>query len=269
MNYMGIHPQGLGLIPIFFITVACGIVSGFHATQTAIISRSVRNEKEGRTTFYNMMILEGFIAMTWAAAAMGIMASGQADAATAPTTVVGMVARDMLGSVGGTIAILGVIVLPVTSGDTALRGLRLMVADYFHIDQKSAKNRVLLSAVLFVVVAAVLVWAKFATGGFNILWRYFAWSNQTIAIFAFACISIYLGGRGYKYAPLMALIPGAFYTFITVSFIMNAAIGFNLPMTVAFIIGAAAAVAFFVASLIAGRRLHASKAPIEVAPVYA
>ncbi len=267
LNWMGIHPSQ-NLIPIFFITVACGIVSGFHSTQTAIISRSVRSEKEGRLTFYNMMIAEGFIAMTWAAAAMGVINLGLADSATAATNVVGIVARDMLGPIGGTIALLGVIVLPVTSGDTALRSLRLTIADYAKLDQKPVKNRLTLSAALFVVVAAVLVWAKFSAEGFNILWRYFAWSNQTIAVFAFACIAIYLGGRGYKRAPFMSLLPGAWYTFITVSFISNATIGFNIPMNIAYFIGAAAAIAYSVLVYRTGVKLFESKNPIESAAIY-
>jgi carbon starvation protein CstA len=268
LNWMGIHPSQ-NLVPIFFITVACGIVSGFHSTQTALISRSVVSEKQGRNTFYNMMILEGFIAMIWAAAAMGVMNLGMADASTAPTAVVGIVALDMLGPVGGIIALLGVIVLPVTSGDTALRSLRLMISDRMGYDQKPMKNRLLLSGGIFAVVAAVLIWAKFSAEGFQVLWRYFAWSNQTIAIFAFAIIAIYLFGRGYKAAPFMSLIPGAWYTFVTVSFIMNAAIGFNIPMNIAYIIGVVAALAYSVAVYRTGVKLHESKAPIEAAAVYA
>ncbi len=105
--------------------------------------------------------------------------------------------------------------------------------------------------------------------GFTILWRYFAWSNQTIAVFAFACISIYLGGRGYKHAPFMAIIPGAWYTFITVTFIANAAIGFNIPMNIAYVIGVVAAVLYIGAIMRAMGRLYTSKLPIEDTPVYA
>ena len=122
-------------IPVFFITVACGILSGFHSTQTAIISRTVKSEKQGRMTFYNMMVIEGFIAMVWAAGAMGVYNLGlqTADASLATDTI-GVVCKHLLGSVGGIIALLGVIVLPITSGDTALRALRLTIADSFHID---------------------------------------------------------------------------------------------------------------------------------------
>lgn len=237
-NWMGVHPAGTPFIPIFFITVACGILSGFHATQTAIIARSVTSEKQGRLTFYNMMIIEGFIAMCWAAGAMAIMNKGIADATTPATAIVGIVSRDMLGNVGGILAILGVIVLPITSGDTALRGMRLMISEYLHIDQKSSANRLKVSIPIFILVGAILVWAKFANNGFTILWRYFAWMNQTLAVFALGLATIYFVAKGQKNASLMPLLPGMFYCFITTSFILNAKIGFNIPMTIAFVIGA-------------------------------
>ena len=162
-------------IPIFFITVACGILSGFHSTQTAIISRTMKSEKEGRMTFYNMMVIEGFIAMVWAAGAMGVYNLGlQAADASLATATIGVVCKHILGPVGGIIALLGVIVLPITSGDTALRALRLAVADGLHIDQKSTKKRLGLAAIIFILVAVILVFAKSNADGFNILWRYFA-----------------------------------------------------------------------------------------------
>jgi carbon starvation protein CstA len=273
-NWKGVHPSGLHLIPIFFITVACGIVSGFHSTQTAIISRTVTHEKQGSTTFYYTMILEGFIAMVWAAAAMGALNKGIALGGATPTpapAVVSIVAYDMLGSVGGIIASLGVIVLPITSGDTALRSLRLMVADAIGYDQKPMSNRLMLSIVLFVLTAGILYWSKTDANGFSILWRYFAWSNQTIAIFAFAIISIYLFGRGYTKAPLMSLIPGMWYAFITCSFICNANIGFNLSMNVSYIIGVVFAFVYAFLICKTGKALNASRlagALIEPKPIY-
>ncbi|MFR1615838.1 MAG: carbon starvation CstA family protein, partial [Dysosmobacter welbionis] len=173
-------------IPVFFITVACGILSGFHSTQTAIISRTMKSEKQGRMTFYNMMILEGFIAMIWAAAAMGVYNLGLQEVnASLATGTVGIICRDLLGPVGGIIALLGVIVLPITSGDTALRSLRLSISDSLHIDQSSKPKRLGLSAIIFALVAVILVFAKSSPDGFNLLWRYFAWSNQTLSLFAF------------------------------------------------------------------------------------
>ncbi len=231
---VGVHPQGLHFIPVFFVTVACGIVSGFHSTQSTLISRTIRNEKEGRMTFYNMMIAEGLIAMIWAAAAMGVMKLGLATYETSPTDIVGIVAGDLLGSVGGIIAIIGIIILPITSGDTALRSMRLIIAEAIKVDQSKKTNRLGVSLVIFAVVAAILVFAKLNAGGFNVLWRYFAWANQTIAVFAFAMITVYMMRN--KRPFIMALIPGMFYMFIISSFILNAAIGFNLPWTASYII---------------------------------
>lgn len=241
----GVHPQGLHFIPVFFVTVACGIVSGFHSTQSTLIARTMEHEKEGRMTFYNMMILEGFIAMIWAAAAMGVMKLGFASADTSATEVVGIVAKNLLGSVGGIIAIVGVIVLPITSGDTALRSLRLMTADALHIDQSKKKNRLALSLAIFALVAVLLIFAKMNAGGFNVLWRYFAWANQTIAVFAFAMIAIYMMKHKLPYG--MALVPGMFYMFVISSFILNAAIGFHLPWVASYVTGGVLTVLYAVA----------------------
>ncbi|MBO4396247.1 MAG: carbon starvation protein A [Eubacterium sp.] len=241
----GIHPFGEHFIPIFFVTVACGIVSGFHSTQATLVSRAVTDEHEGRTTFYNMMILEGFIAMTWAAAAMGAMYMGIADADAlhgAPTSVVGIVARDMLGSIGGVIAIVGVIVLPITSGDTALRSLRLIIGDALHIDQTKKKNCLPMALVIFGVVAAVLIYAKMDSNGFNILWRYFSWANEVTAVFAFTLITAYMIKNKMPY--LIALLPGCFYCYVCISYILNAKIGLHMSWTVAYIVSAVLTVAY-------------------------
>ena len=232
-------------IPIFFITVACGILSGFHSTQTSIISRTMKSEKEGRGTFYNMMVLEGFIAMVWAAGAMGVYNLGlqTADPSLATQTI-GIISRDILGNVGGIIALLGVIVLPITSGDTALRGLRLIIADTFHIDQSSNTRRLALSSVIFALVAVILVFAKMSPSGFNTLWRYFAWSNQTLSLFAFAAIVVWMFENNKGKWSWVPLIPAAFYVFVTVTYITNARIGFNIPWSIAYVIGAVSAVIY-------------------------
>ncbi len=232
-------------IPIFFITVACGILSGFHSTQTSIISRTMKSEKEGRGTFYNMMVLEGFIAMVWAAGAMGVYNLGlqTADPSLATQTI-GIISRDILGNVGGIITLLGVIVLPITSGDTALRGLRLIIADTFHIDQSSNTRRLALSSVIFALVAVILVFAKMSPSGFNTLWRYFAWSNQTLSLFAFAAIVVWMFENNKGKWSWVPLIPAAFYVFVTVTYITNARIGFNIPWTIAYVIGAVSAVIY-------------------------
>lgn len=243
-DYGGYFAEG-HFLPVFFVTVACGILSGFHSTQTAIISRTMKSEREGRSTFYYMMILEGFIAMVWAAGAMGVYNLGlqEADSSLATGTV-GIVCKDLLGNVGGIVALLGVIVLPTTSGDTALRGLRLTIADTLHIDQSTNGKRLGLSAIIYILVAGILVWAKFVPSGFSVLWRYFAWANQTLSLFAFACITVWLFENGKGKWAWMPLIPGTFYAFITITFIANAKIGFNIPWTGAYIIGAVLAAVY-------------------------
>ena len=224
-------------IPIFFVTVACGIVSGFHSTQCTLISRTLKHEKEGRTAFYTMMILEGFIAMVWAAAAMGSVNLGLATEEMLnqnPTEVVGIVARNMLGNIGGVIALIGVIVLPVTSGDTALRSLRIIISDAAHIDTTKKRNSLMVALPIFAVVAVILVFAKLSPDGFKILWRYFSWANETIAVFAFTMITVYMKRQRMPY--LMALLPGMFYMYVVMSYILSARIGFNLPWTASYIV---------------------------------
>ncbi len=241
-NFAGVHPSGSPLLPVFFVTVACGIVSGFHSTQATLIGRSVSDEREGRHTFYDMMILEGFIAMIWAAAAMGIYYKGVPAELIGKPAVIGMVANDMLGTIGGFIAVLGVIVLPITSGDTSLRAARLMIADAIGYDQSVARNRVILTTAIFIPVIAILVFAKVNAQGFNILWQYFAWANQTIAVFAFAMISLYLYKLKKPY--LISLLPGMFYMFIISAYLLGAKIGFGLPQNIANIIGVVLALVY-------------------------
>ena len=259
--YYGDYFSANHFIPIFFITVACGILSGFHSTQTAIISRTMKSERQGRMTFYNMMVLEGFIAMVWAAGAMGVYNLGlQAADAGLATATIGVVCKDILGPVGGIIALVGVIVLPITSGDTALRSLRMAVSDALHLDQKNVAKRLSLAAVIFALVAVILVFAKMNAEGFNILWRYFAWSNQTLSLFAFIAISVWMFENGKAKFVWMPLIPGAWYAFVTITYIVNAKIGFNVPWGAAYVIGIAAAVIYVALILWYGKKRAARKA---------
>lgn len=248
------HPTGQSYIPVFFITVACGIMSGFHGSQATLISRTVKSEKEGRGTFYNMMIVEGIIAMVWAAGAMVLFGRGTA-LDTGSTAMVGIISREFMGTIGGLIAIIGVIVLPITSGDTAFRALRLMIAEQFNIDQKDAKKRVILSIIIFIPATAILFYAKSSPGGFNTLWRYFGFTNQLVAVFALAMITVYLKASDKNH--LISLLPGTFYTFIVTSYISHANIGFGLEgrigsmfglspesYAISFVIGIIAAILF-------------------------
>ena len=251
-GFVGVHPKGDNFIPIFFVTVACGIVSGFHSTQATLVSRTMKSEKEGRMTFYNMMLAEGFIAMIWAAATMGVINLGLANADTSTTAVVGIIANNLLGDIGGIIAIIGIIVLPITSGDTALRSLRLIVSDALKIDQTKKSKRLAVSLVIFAVVAGLLIFSKINNDGVQVLWRYFAWANQTIAVFAFGMITMYMIKN--KKPFIMALIPGMFYMFIISSFILNAQIGFNLPWVISYSVAGALTAAYGAALVICGMK---------------
>lgn len=265
-------------VPIFFVTVACGILSGFHSTQTALISRTIKTEHEGHWTFYNMMMAEGFIAMCWAAGTMAMIqitaANGginfQMDPSTgvmsyfqnidgkmtviSATSVVGVVCKYCLGKVGGSIALLGVIVLPITSGDTALRALRLMVADSFHIKQDNNAKRFALAIPIYALTMLILIWSKFDPNGFATLWRYFAWSNQTMALFALCAIMIWMIMNKKKKFIWMPMIPLAFYSVVCVSYICNAQIGFHLPWNVSYIISFIVAVVLIAVSIHTGNK---------------
>ena len=235
------HPTGQVFVPVFFITVACGILSGFHGSQATLISRTTKSEFEGRHIFYNSMLIEGFIAMAWAAGAMVVFNRGTALDTNA-TLMVGNISREFMGKIGGLFAIAGVIILPITSGDTAFRSLRLMVAEQINFDQSTAKHRVLLSLVLFIPAVLILFFAKSNAQGFQILWRYFGFTNQLVAVFALALISVYL--KMHKKNYFITLIPGMFYAFIVVSYITSADFGLHLPMSIAYVLGVIGA-AFF------------------------
>ena len=227
------HPLGQKFIPSFFITVACGILSGFHGSQVTLISRTVKSESEARTTFYSTMIAEGFIAMVWAAGAMVLFSSGVAKLDTPGTIMVGQVSKYFMGNVGGLLAVLGVIALPITSGDTAFRSLRLIIAEELNIDQKAPSKRAGLSAVLFIPAFAILYFAKTNPNGFNLLWRYFGFTNQFVATFALAVATIYLIDTGKNY--IITLLPGIFYVFIVFSFIINIkGLGLGMPFSIAY-----------------------------------
>lgn len=240
------HPMGQRFIPIFFITVACGILSGFHGSQATLISRTTKSEFEGRGIFYNSMLIEGFIAMVWAAGAMIVFNRGVALDTNA-TLMVGNISREFMGKIGGLFAVAGVIVLPITSGDTAFRSLRLMVAEQINFDQSTPKNRVILSLILFIPAVLILFFAKSNAEGFQVLWRYFGFTNQLVAVFALALITVYL--RMHKKPYIITLIPGMFYAFIVSSYIASADIGLRLPMNIAYVVGVVVAILFAVGVL--------------------
>ncbi|MFW0778637.1 carbon starvation protein A [Rossellomorea marisflavi] len=238
-----LHPDQIPIFPLLFLTISCGALSGFHATQSPIISRTTKNEKNGRKIFYGMMILEAIIAMIWAAAAMSIFPAGELNnilAESGPAGVVSEVSMLMLGSIGGTLAILGVIVLPITSGDTSFRSARMIIADYINVKQLKITNRLWIALPLFVVSIAL------TQIDFNILWRYFSWANQSTAMIALWVGAMYLGLQ--RKPHWVATLPAIFMTMVTFTYILNAPIGFGLSMNISYmgagLVTAAAIVAF-------------------------
>ncbi|MBM7856208.1 carbon starvation protein CstA [Desulfohalotomaculum tongense] len=245
LTLANMHPKGLPIWPLLFITIACGAISGFHATQSPIIARCTQNEKYGRKIFYGMMIGEGVIAMIWAAAGMTFYGDYATLAAVlndaGPAGVVKEVATTLLGAVGGTLAVLGVIILPITSGDTAFRSARMLIADFFNISQKAFDKRLMIAVPLFAVGFAL------TKINFNFLWRYFAWANQTTAMIMLWAAAVYLLQN--KKLHWVASIPAAFMTVVTFTYILMAPEGFQLDTSIAYPLGVALAlipIGFFV-----------------------
>lgn len=230
-----IHPNKLPLIPMFFMTVSCGLLSGFHSTQATIISRTVNHEKDGKQIFYGMMCLESLIAIIWAAAAMDVYTLNEVPQNMIGTVnVVNLIANKFVPLNLAFLVTLAVIVLPITSGDTALRGLRITIADALKLEQKKIANRLLIVIPMVILVLAILVWAKLNSGSFSMIWRYFTFTNQLIAIPTLMCATIFLAKAKKNY--FVTLIPALFYVFITMSFIFSEKIGFNLPLNIAEIV---------------------------------
>jgi carbon starvation protein CstA len=227
------HPAGLPLWPLMFITIACGAISGFHGTQSPLMARCVVNEKHGRSVFYGAMIAEGVIGLIWATAGMTFYDSAQALAAAmgkgGPGAVVNEICMTLLGSVGGVLAILGVVVLPITSGDTAFRAARLLIADFLNVDQKPVIRRLSIAIPLF-VIGVIL-----SRVDFNILWRYFGFSNQALATIVLWAAAAYAVRKG-SFHWLLSL-PAAFMTAVCTTYICYEGIGFGLPYQLSVIIG--------------------------------
>ena len=245
LTNLNIHPQNLPLIPMFFMTVSCGLLSGFHSTQATIISRTVNKECDGRVIFYGMMCLESLIAMIWAAAAMDVYSSNIVPQNIVGTVnVVNIIANKFVPLNLAFLVTLAIIILPITSGDTALRGLRITIAEALKFEQKKIINRLLVVVPIIICVLSILIWAKLNANSFGLIWRYFTFFNQLIAIPILCCATIYLMKEAKNY--FIALIPALFYVFITMSFIFSEKIGFNLPLNIAEIIGAILTIAALV-----------------------
>lgn len=245
LNISNIHnyhnnAEKFPIFPMLFITIACGAISGFHATQSPLMARCLTNEKLGRRVFYGAMISEGVVALIWAAIGMSfyggvnqlndVMIANKGNAAF----VVNEISNSLLGKVGGILALLGVVAAPITSGDTAFRSARLIVADFLNYKQGPVKNRLFVSIPLFAIGFLLTLI------NFDIVWRYFAWSNQTLAMVVLWTITVFLLQEKKFY--WITLIPAVFMTAVTTTYLLFAPEGFSLPKNIAYPIGAILAV---------------------------
>ena len=241
VQFNNLHPTGKAIFPYLFITIACGAISGFHATQSPLMARCMSNENQGRKIFYGAMITEGIIALIWAAAAMAFFGGTKAlSEAGEAAVVVNTISVSLLGGVGGILALLGVVACPITSGDTAFRSARLAIADALKFNQAKFRNRFIIAIPLFAIGVA-LCFIDFA-----IIWRYFAWANQTLAmVMLWAAASYLMRNKSFHY---ICSIPAAFMTAVTVTYIIIAPEGLKLSDSIGYpvcIITSIAAFVFF------------------------
>ena len=228
-----LHPDNLPIWPFMFITVACGAISGFHATQSPMMSKCITTEKAGRKVFYGAMIIESVIALVWAAAGVAFYGTtqmlGSALSDIGQSGAVYEISKTMLGNIGGILAIIGVVVCPVTSGDTAFRSARLILAEWTKLDQKKIKNRLLITIPLL-AAGAVLTQLDF-----NVLWRYFSWSNQTLAMIALWVATAYLVlNSKHRFASLITAVPASFMSAVSLTYILMAPEGFKLSSKIGY-----------------------------------
>jgi len=240
-------PETMPIVPTLFITIACGAISGFHATQSPMMARCVTNETECRTVFYGAMIAESIIALVWAAIAMAFFGGADglshtlAEHGNNAAWAVNTISRSTLGVVGGILAVLGVVAAPITSGDTAFRSARLIVADIFRIDQRSKLRRLAISIPLFAVGLAITF------VDFDVVWRYFSWTNQALATVVLWCITVWLNLE--RRNVWVSLLPAVFMTFVCSSFVFVSPQFIGLGSTASAYIGGAAATVVLTAAM--------------------
>lgn len=233
------------IFPCLFITIACGAISGFHATQSPLMARCLKSEKMGRPIFYGSMITEGLVALVWATVAMWFfydsptpgyeqLAAAKGFHTSAPM-VVTTVCQDWLGMLGGVLAILGVVAAPITSGDTAFRSARLIVASALKLNQKPKMNRLYVCLPIFVVSIALLSWQSSNPDGFNVIWQYFGWSNQTLSVFTLWAITVYLVRKNKPY--VITLLPALFMTGVCSTYLFISKQAFGLQEDLAYYLG--------------------------------
>ncbi|MBU3131769.1 carbon starvation protein A [Clostridium gasigenes] len=246
-----LHPNNLPIWPLMFVTIACGAISGFHSTQSPMMARCITSEKQGRSIFYGAMIAEGIVALIWAAAAIAFFGSteelgSQMSANGGQGWVVNIISTTLLGKVGGALAILGVIACPITSGDTAFRSARLTIADFLNYKQGPIKNRLLLTLPLF-VIGFILTKIDF-----NIVWRYFAWSNQTLAMIVLWTAAMYLALR--KQFHWIATVPAVFMTAVSTTYLLVAPEGFKVSPSIGYPVGILIAIGSLILFLIVAKK---------------
>ena len=236
------------IFPGLFITIACGAISGFHATQSPLMARCVKHEKQGRPIFYGAMITEGIVALIWASVAMYFfyqeptpgyeLVAGGKDALSDAPSVVNIMCKDWLGVAGGILAMLGVVAAPITSGDTAFRSSRLIISDLQHFEQHSIRSRLSVFVPMFALAIALLVWQMSDIEGFNRIWNWFGWSNQTLSVFTLWTLTVYLVQNKKNY--WITLIPALFMTTVCITFLFVSPQAFNLPVTLSYAVGGVA-----------------------------
>ena len=218
-HFYNMHPQGTPIWSFMFITVACGAISGFHATQSPLMARCLKSEKQGHFVFYGAMVSEGIIALIWAAAGCALYTGEELLAlGGGGSTAVYDVCKKTMGGVGIALAMLGVIACPITSGDTAFRSARLVLADWFHIDQKVWKNRLLLCVPVLGIGAFLGIGNALGKIDYTIIWRYFSWTNQTLAMIVLWCASMFLFYEKKNY--WITAVPATFMTAVSITYFM-------------------------------------------------
>ena len=229
------------IFPALFITVACGAISGFHGTQSPLMARCIKSEKMGRPIFYGSMITEGIVALIWATVSMfffyggaGQELLGQAPEMTmAAPKVVTVVSEGWLGLFGGILALLGVVAAPITSGDTALRSARLIIAEFLHMEQHSIRKRLYICVPLFAATLGLLFFNIENPDGFNVIWNYFGWANQTLAVFTLWTITVYLVQQ--KKPFVVTFLPAVFMTVVCSTFLVVSKNAFGAPMSAGYV----------------------------------
>lgn len=235
------NPSGDAIFPALFITIACGAISGFHATQSPLMARCIKSESYGRPVFYGAMITEGAVALIWATISMYFFYGGAAELLgaaqnTPAPQVVTIVSNGWLGTIGGILALLGVVAAPITSGDTALRSARLIIAEFLHIEQQSIPKRLYVCVPLMLVTLGFLWFNISDEDGFNVIWQYFGWANQTLSVFTLWTITVYLVQQKKKY--VISLIPALFMTTVCASFLFVSPKALGLNLTLGYLLGA-------------------------------